>query len=189
MTFIGTRDAIAFPADLPALPRPSRVVVLADMDALSHGLAEGSGASRATDACVSAALEQVLLTVTRLGSRQCPTRWAASSATARYHLDLMTHSANNVWSIRTGRDGADHVLLEELEYITAATMSGHRGKNPARPADLVILIGGDHIYATAIRRLRLLGVPTWVLQPGRFIAADLYKAATAVTRLALPTAA
>lgn len=101
----------------------------------------------------------------------------------------MTRSANNVWSIRTGLDGADHVLLEELEYITAATVSGHRGKNSGRPVDLVILIGGDHIYAPAIRRLRLLGVPTWVLQPGRFIAADLYKAATAVTRLALPSAA
>jgi hypothetical protein len=53
----------------------------------------------------------------------------------------------------------------------------------------VILIAGDHIYAPAIRRLRLLGVPTWVLQHGRFIAADLYRAATAVTRLALPAAA
>jgi hypothetical protein len=188
MTSSGTQDLLTFPADLPALPRPARVVLLADIDALSHGLAEGSGTSRATDAHLAAVLERVLLTVSGLGSR-CPTRWAASSATARYHLNLVTRSANNVWSIRTGLDGADHVLLEELAQITAATMSGHRGKNARRPPDLVILIGADHIYAGAIRRLRLLGVPTWVLQPGRFIAADLYRAATAVSRLALPMAA
>jgi hypothetical protein len=71
----------------------------------------------------------------------------------------MTRSANNVWSVRAGLDGADHVLLEELEYIAAATMSRRHGKNPGRAADLVILIAGDHIYAPAVRRLRLLGVP------------------------------
>ena len=101
----------------------------------------------------------------------------------------MTRSANNVWSIHRGLDGADHALLEELEYITAATIGADRNKNAGRPADLVVLIALDHIYAPAIRRLRLLGVPTWVLQPGRFIAADLYKAAAAVTRLVPPMAA
>ena len=101
----------------------------------------------------------------------------------------MTRSANNVWSIRRGLDGADHALLEELEHLTAATIGANHGKHAERPANLVILIALDHIYAPAIRRLRLLGVPTWVLQPGRFIAADLYKAAAAVTRLAPPMAA
>ena len=32
-------DVLAFPADLPSLPRPPRLMVLGDMDALSHGLA------------------------------------------------------------------------------------------------------------------------------------------------------
>jgi hypothetical protein len=177
-------DVLPFPADLPALSPAPRLLVLGDMDALSYGLAEGSGRARASDARVWAVLEQVMLTTSGLGSRKCPVRLAASSATARCHLDLMTRSANNVWSIRRGLDGADHVLLEELEHLTAATISANRSKNAGCPADLVILIGLDHIYARAIRQLRLLGVPTWVLQPGRFIAADLYKAASAVTRLA-----
>jgi hypothetical protein len=181
-------NVLPFPADLPALRQPSQLLVLGDMDALSHGLAEGSGL-RASDARVWAVLEQVTLTAAGLGTRRCPVRWASSSATARYHLDLMTRSANNVWSIRRGLDGADHVLLEELEHLTGATISANRSKNAKRPADLVILIALDHIYAPAIRRLRLLGVPTWVLQPGRFIAADLYTAAAAVTRLAPPMAA
>jgi hypothetical protein len=184
-----TQGVLPVPADLPALPMSPRLVVLGDMDALSHGLAEGSACSRAADAHVWAAVERVLLTTSQLGSRTCPVRWAASSATARYHLDLMTRSANNVWSIRRGLDGADHVLLEELEYVRTATMKADRSNNRGRPADLVILIGQDHIYAPAVRRLRLLRVPTWVLQPGRFIAADLYRAAAAVTRLTPPSAA
>jgi hypothetical protein len=182
-------DVLPFPVDLPALPRAPQLLVLGDMDALSHGLAEGAGRGRAPDARVWAVLEQVMLTTSGLGSRKCPVRWAASSVTARYHLDLMTRSANNVWSIRRGLDGADHALLEELEHLTAATIGANHGKHAERPADLVILIALDHIYAPAIRRLRLLGVPTWVLQPGRFIAADLYEAAAAVTRLAPPMAA
>jgi hypothetical protein len=182
-------DVLPFPADLPALPRAPRLLVLGDMDALSHGLAEGLARGRAADTDVWEVLERVVLTASRLGSRRCPVRWAASSATAKHHLDLMTRSANNVWSIRRGLNGADYALLEELEYITAATASAHRSKNAEPPIDLIILIALDHIYAPAVRRLRLLGVPTWVLQPGRFIAADLYKAATAVTRLASPMAA
>lgn len=180
---------LPFPAELPALPGSPRLLVLGDMDALSHGLAEGSGCGRASDVRVWAVLEQVMLTISGLGPRKCPVRWAASSATARYHLDLMTRSANNVWSIRRGLDGADYVLLEELEQLTAAMISANHGKHAGRPADLVILIALDHIYAPAIRRLRLLGVPTWLLQPGRFIAADLYKAAAAVSRLTPPMAA
>jgi hypothetical protein len=183
-------DVLPFPAELPAWARPPRLVVLGDVDALSRGLAEGSGCSRAPDVRVWAVLEQVMLTASGLGSRKCPVRWAASSATARYHLDLMTRSANNEWSIRRGPDGADHALLEELEHLTAATINvNHCGKHAERPVDLVILMALDHIYAPAIRQLRLLGVPTWVLQPGRFIAADLYRAAAAVTRLTSPMAA
>jgi len=182
-------DVLPFPAELPALPRSPQFLVLGDMDALSHGLAEGQDSGRASDARVWAVLEQVMLTTLGLGSRKCPVRWAASSATALYHLDLMTRSANNVWSVRQGLDGADHALLEELEHLATATISANHGKHTGRPADLVILIALDHIYAPAVRQLRLLGVPTWVLQPGRFIAADLYKAAAAVTRLVPPLAA
>jgi hypothetical protein len=176
-------NVLPFPGNLPAFPRRPRLVVLGDVDALSRGLAEGSVCSRASDMRVWAVLEQVILTALGLGSGNPAVRWAASSATARYHLDLMTRSANNVWSIRQGLDGADHALVAELEHLIAATLSVNRGKRAERPADLVILIALDHIYAPAVRQLRLLGVPTWVLQPGRFIAADLYRAAAAVTRL------
>ena len=188
MRSTGTEDLLPFPADLPTLPQPPRLLVLGDMDALSYGLAEGSACSRAPDAHVGAVVAQVMHTARRLGSHRCPVRWAASSATARYHLDLMTCSANNVWSVCRGLDGADHALLQELEHITAATMSANH-KNAHPPADLVILVAQDHIYAAAVHQLRLLGVPTWVLQPGRFIAAELYVAATVVTRLAVPVAA
>lgn len=189
MTSTVAADVFPFPADLPALRHPARLLVLGDVDALSHGLAEGLARGRAPDAHVWEVLEQVMLTASCLGPRGCAVRWAASSATARYHLDLMTRSANNVWSIRRGLNGADYALLEELEYIEAATISANREKNAEPPADLIILIALDHIYAPAIRRLRLLGIPTWVLQPGRFIAAELYSAATAVTRLAPQMAA
>ena len=90
--------------------------------------------------------------------------------------------------LHRGLDGADHALLEELDHLAAATISANCGKHAERPADLVILIALDDIYVPAIRRLRLLGIPAWVLQPGRFIAADLYTAA-AVTRLVAPMAA
>jgi hypothetical protein len=189
MTSTITADVLPFPEDLPALRQSARLRVLGDMDALSHGLAEGLSRRRALDAHVWAVLEQVLLTASRLGSRGCPVRWAASSATARCHLDVMMRSANNVWCIRRGLNGADYALLEELEYIEAATICANRGKNAESPADLVMLIASDHIYAPTVRRLRLLGVPTWVLQPSRFIAAELYMAATAVTRLDPPIAA
>ncbi len=189
MTSPAGRAVLPFPPDLPPLPQPPRLLVLGDMDALSHGLAEGSARSRAPDTYVWAVFEQVRLTASRLGCRGYPIRWAASSATARYHLDLMTRSANNVWSIRRGLNGADYALLEELDHIAITAIRACHNENTAPPADLVILIAQDHIYAPAVRRLRLLSVPTWVLQPGRFIAADLYKAATAVTRLAPAVAA
>jgi hypothetical protein len=189
MTSTVIPDVLPLPADLPALRQPARLLVLGDLDELSYGLAEGLAGRRAPDVHVWAVLEQVMSTASRLGSRRCPVRWAASSATARYHLDVMTRSANNVWSIRRGLNGAGYALLEELEYIEAATISASRDKNVEPPADLIILIALGPIYAPAVRRLRLLGVPTWVLQPGRFIAAELYKAATAVTPLAVPMAA
>lgn len=131
---------------------------------------------------MDAVLGQVRISAGAFGSIT-RVRLAASSATARHHVDLVTRSANNVWSIRRGLHGADHALLEELEDLTAARLAPGNHKHVARDAGLVVLIAQDHIYAPAVRRLWLLGVPTWVLQPGRYIAAELYKAATAVTIL------
>ena len=47
----------------------------------------------------------------------------------------------------------------------------------------MILVAQDHIFAPAVRRLRLLGVPTWLLVPGHRVAAELYTAACAVTSI------
>jgi hypothetical protein len=95
----------------------------------------------------------------------------------------MTAAQNNSFAIRRGLDGADGVLLEELAHLIDArivtTRPGHKGH--ARLADLVMLVGQEKGYAQSVRQLRLLGIPTWVLIPSRFVAASLYKAATAVT--------
>ena len=181
-------QALPLPAELPAVPRASQLLVLGDMDAVSHGLAEGTVYDRAPDAYVSAVLRQVRVSAGAFGSIT-RVRLAASGATARHHLDLITRSANNVWSIRRGLHGADYALLEELEYLAAARRAPRNHKYVARDAGLVVLIAQDHIYGPAVCQLRLLGVPTWVLQPGRYIAAELYRAATAVTVLSRGLAA
>jgi hypothetical protein len=56
-------------------------------------------------------------------------------------------------------------------------------KRRAGHADLVILAGQDHIYAPLVRRLRLLGIPTWLVVPGRRVAASLYSSSCAVSYL------
>jgi hypothetical protein len=184
----GSLTALPLPVELPALSRSSQLLVLGDMDALSHGLAGGTAGNRASDAYVGAVLGQVRISARAFGSIT-RVRLAASSATARHHLDLVTRSANNVWSIRRGLDGADHALLDELEDLIAARLAPRNHKHLAGNASLVVLIAQDHIYGPAVRQLRMLDVPTWVLQPGRNIAAELYKAATAVTVLSQDPAA
>jgi hypothetical protein len=183
----GSLKALPLPPELPAVSRTSELLVLGDMDAVSHGLAEGTAGDRASDACVGAVLGQVRISAGAFGAIT-RIRLAASSATARHHLDLVMRSANNVWSIRRGLDGADHALLEELADLAAARLAPRSHKH-ACDAGLVVLIAQDHIYGPAVHQLRLLGVPTWVPQPGRYIAAELYKAATAVTVLSQDLAA
>ena len=76
---------------------------------------------------------------------------------------------NNLFTIRCGLDGADWALLEELaDLIDVRMVVGRPGrKRPAQVADLLILVGKDGIYAPPVKRLRLLGIPTWLLVPGR----------------------
>ena len=115
-----------FPARLPANPRP---LLLVDVDAVSHGLAEGQERTRATNTTVSAALETAQTAARSFNADHYQVLWAASSATARCHLDLITRSANDVWAIRRGLDGADKALLEEpndlVDARTAATRKWH----------------------------------------------------------------
>jgi len=174
---------LPIPPELPAgLPARPRVLQLTDADAVSHGLADGTPRDRAANQEVRACLELVQATTRAIDSRArivC----AASSATATRHLDVMTACGENTWLVRRGLDGADRALLEELDHLTDLHQALYRSerKRPAGPADLVILVAQDHIFARSVRRLRLLGVPTWLLVPGRFVAHDLYTTACAVS--------
>src|SRR5579859_7161431 len=152
---------LPYPPELPAgLPARPRVLQLIDADAVSHGLAEGTHRERAANQQVRACLDLVQATARSVDPRArivC----AASSATATRHLDVMTAGGGNTWLIRRGLDGADRALLEELDHLADLHHAFHRSgrKRPAGPADLVILVAQDHIFARSVRRLRLLGVP------------------------------
>ena len=178
-----TLETIPLPAELDPWRPVQRVLVLADMDAVSHGLAEGSGASRVSDAEAGLLLRQVQITAWATGAAHCRFRLGASSETAKHHWGLVTASANNQWSIRKGLNGADQALTEELDGLAANVHAEQARKHGRACTNLAILIGQDHAYGPAVRQLRLLGVPTWVLQPGRYIASDLYRPAACVTRV------
>lgn len=174
---------LPYPPELPAgLPARPRVLQLTDADAVSHGLAEGTSRDRASNQEMRACLDVVQAT-TRAIDPRARVVCAASSATATRHLDVMTASGENTWLVRRGLDGADRALLEELDHLTDLHQASHRSarKRPYGPAELVILVAQDHIFARSVRRLRLLGVPTWLLVPGRLVAHDLYTTACAVT--------
>jgi hypothetical protein len=98
-----------FPARLPANPRP---LLLVDVNAVSHRLTEGQEHARATNATVGSALETAQTAAPSFNSDHSQVFRAASTATARYHLDLITRSAKNAWAIRlivaTARATRDH---------------------------------------------------------------------------------
>ena len=173
---------LAQPAGLA--PKP-RVLLLIDLDSVSHGLADGTPHGRASDQDVQLCLDVVQATARALDP-QARVRGAASSATAAHHVDVLTASGNNQWLIRRGLDGADQALLEEMNNLIGAATRPAR-KRAARPADLVILVGQDHVYAPTVRRLRLLGIPTWLIVPGRLVAAQLYACSSAVSLLGRDT--
>jgi hypothetical protein len=156
---------------------------LIDLDSVSHGLADGTPHGRASDQDVQLYLDVVQATARALDP-QARVRCAASSAAAR-HLDVLTASGNNQWLVRRGLGGADQALLEEMSDLIDARMIAPRPgrKRPAPLADLVILVGQDGIYAPAVRPLRLLGIPTWLIVPGRLVAASLYACSSAVSFL------
>ena len=180
------RSAIAMPLhpDLPAeLTSRPRVLLLIDADAVSWGLAGSGGSARASDLQVRRCLD-VLQATARALDPYARARHAASSKTAAHHLDVLTAAGNGTWSIRRGRDGADQVLLEEMDHlIEARALAVRRPPRSTRLADLVILVAADHIYAPAVRHLRLLTIPTWLIVPGRVVAASLYSYSCAVSFL------
>ena len=179
---VGRQTALPVPPELPGLPPRPRVLQLTDGDCVSHGLAVGTSRQRASDQEVRSCLDRVQATAALLDPH-ARIRCAVSTETAARHLDVLTAAGNNLFAIRRGLDGADWALLEELtDLIDARTTATRRGrKRPARLADLVILVGKDKIYGPPVRQLRLLGIPTWLIVPGRLPAASLYRAACAVS--------
>ena len=174
---------LPYPPELPAgLPARPRVLQLTNADAVSRGLADGTRRDRASNQEVRACVELAQATARAIDPRAriiC----AASSATATRHLDVMTASGGNTWLVRRGLDGADRALLEELDHLTDIHRMLHQPgrRSPAGPADMVILVAQGPIFARSIRRLRLLGVPTWLLVPGRSVSRELFTTACAVT--------
>ena len=170
------------PPGLPGLPPCPRVLQLTDGDCVSHGLAGGTSRQRASDQEVRSCLDRVHAAAA-LFDPHPRIRCGVSTETATRHLAVLTAAGNNLFAVRRGLDGADWVLLEELADLIDARAAATRPgwKRPARLADLVILVGKDKIYAPPVRQLRLLGIPTWLIVPGRLPAASLYRAACAVS--------
>jgi hypothetical protein len=155
---------------------------LIDMDGVSYGLARHTYGGRAPSQEVQRFVDTVRATGRELDPHS-QIRCAASTETALCHLDVLTASANNEWSIRRGLDGADQALLEEMNYLisTRSTVAKRERKHPARHAELLILAGLDGIYAPHVRGLRLLGIPTWLIVPGGTAAKSLTSVAWAVS--------
>ena len=123
---------------------------------------------RASDQEMRSCLDRVHAAATLLDPH-ARVRCAVSTETAAHHFDVLAAARNNSFAIRRGLDGADRALIEELtDLIAARTIATQPGrKRPAGFADLVILVGKDKIYAPSVRQLRLLGIPTWLIVPGR----------------------
>lgn len=175
----GGPAALATPPGLPAgLARPPRVAQLINLDSISLGC----GSDRDVRQC----LEVAQATAHALDP-QPRIRCAASAWTASRHLDLLTASGNNQWSVSRRPGAVRQVLLEEMTDLAAARLAAARPgrKRPRRAghADLVILVGQDSLYAAPVRTLRLLGIPTWLLVPGRQVDPALYAYACAVSFL------
>ena len=179
---VSRQTALPVPPDMPGLPPRPRVLQLTDGDCVSHGLADGAARGRTSDQEMRSCLDRVHATATLLDPH-ARVRCAVSTETAAHHFDVLAVARNNSFAIRRGPDGADRALIEELADLigarTIATQTGRR--RSAGLADLVILVGKDKIYAPPVRQLRLLGIPTWLIVPGRLPAASLYRAACAVS--------
>jgi hypothetical protein len=165
------------PPELPAgLARHPRVLQLISADSV----ARGCGPARHVRRCID-----ITQATARALDPQARIRCAASAGTAAHHLDLLTASGNNQWSVSRRAGDAGQVLLEEMNDLITARLiaTGPRPKRQrrARHADLVILVGDDPAYAPPVRRLRLLGIPTWLMVPGRQVPTSLYACACAVS--------
>jgi hypothetical protein len=178
----GRYNPLPRPSELPAgLPANPRVLLLADLDDVSRGLAGDTRPRRASYRDVERCLGIVQATA-HLLDPQSRIRCAASAATAAYYLDALAASGNSEWLVCPGTYDVSQALIEEMSDLVYARLVAalpERGR-PKRRVDLVILVGQDRIYAPLVTRLRLLGIPTWLIVPGRFVAPSLYRGSCAV---------
>jgi hypothetical protein len=175
----GCPAALAPPPGLPAgLACPPRVAQLINLDSISLGC----GSDQDVRQCL-----EVARATARALDMQARIRCAASAWTAARHLDLLTASGNNQWSVSRRPGAAGQVLLEEMTDLAAvrlaATRPGRKRPRRAGHADLLILVGQGSRYAAPVRRLRLLGIPTWLLVPGGRVDPALYACSCAVSFL------
>jgi hypothetical protein len=179
---VSRQAVLPVPPDLPGFPSRPRVLQLTDGDCVSHGLAGGAVRGRASDQEMRTCLDRVQAAA-MLIDPHARVRCAVSTETAARHFDILAAARNNSFAIRRGLDGADRALIEELTDLIGARAiaTRTRRRRPAGLADLVILVGKDKIYASPVRQLRLLGIPTWLIVPGRLPSASLYRAACAVS--------
>jgi len=171
--------ALPAPPELPAgLARRPRVLELISADSVSLGC----GSDRDVRQCLD-----VARATARALDPHARIRCSASAVTAIYHLDLLTASENNQWSVSRRPGTARQVLVEEMRDLAdarlIATGPGRKRQRGSGHADLVVLVGRDPLYADPVRRLRLLGIPTWLLVPGRQVDPWLSAHACAVSFL------
>jgi hypothetical protein len=149
--------------------------LLCDLDSLSHRTHALEHLGRREDADVATDLFRAIRAAGRLGTL-VSRRFASSSLTATTHLPLLLSQRNNIWSVQRGLDGADAVLLAELDLMLSQA--------GVRPPTALVLVGADHCYAASVGALREEGIPTWLLVPQAQTAHRLLRnAGTAVTRL------
>jgi hypothetical protein len=187
-TFSRAAARTSEPAGIAALPTPPelpaglacrpRVLELISADSVSLGCGSDQDVRQCLDVAQATA---------RALDPQARIRCAASAGTAIYHLDLLTASENNQWSVSRRPGAARQVLLEQMRDLAdarlTATGPGRKRQRRAGHADLVVLVGQEPLYAAPVRRLRLLGIPTWLLVPGHQVDPRLYAYACAVSFL------
>lgn len=145
----GQYDPLPRPPELPAgLAENPRVLLLANLDDISRGLAGDTPPGRASYRDVERCLGIVQATA-HLLDPQSRIRCAASAATAAYYLDALTASGNNEWLVCPGTYDVSQALLEEmadLVYVRLIATAPERGR-PKRHVDLVTSGPRPHLRA------------------------------------------
>jgi hypothetical protein len=160
---------LAIPEELATLASPSAdIAVLYDLDYLSHA---GPRGFRVDDLTLASLLRTVEASARSSGTLRY-VRAACSTETAAVHCLVLAVAANNTWRAVTGRHGADGCIVAELDHLART-----------RRMRLVILVGGDHVYARPVSALRAAGTAVWVIHRPGSVSWRLYLAASSATAL------